>query len=79
MPNERMSLQVELATEASSSTTITSFDSIAFAFGATVMTNLEGSEVKFSCPLVQGKGLAVSGRNESVLVLVLDSKAFLDL
>ena len=31
MPNERMSLQVELATEASSSTTITSVDSLAFA------------------------------------------------
>jgi hypothetical protein len=38
MPNERMSRQVELATEASSSTTITSVDSI--AFGATVVINL---------------------------------------
>jgi hypothetical protein len=41
MPNERMSLQVELATETSSSTTITSVDSLAFAIGVTVMTNLE--------------------------------------
>jgi len=40
MPNERMSLQVELATEGSSSTTITSVDSIGFAFGATVVINL---------------------------------------
>jgi hypothetical protein len=37
MPNERMSLQVELATEASSSTTITSVDLVAFALGATVV------------------------------------------
>src|ERR1700752_698124 len=41
IPNERMSLQVELATEASSSTTIMSVDSLAFVLEATVMINLE--------------------------------------
>jgi hypothetical protein len=41
IPNERMSLQVELATEASSSATIMSVDSIAFMLEATVMINLE--------------------------------------
>jgi hypothetical protein len=58
-----MSLQVELATEASSSTTIMSADSLAFAPGVTVVINLESSEVKFYCPLVQGTGwqFAVSG------------------
>jgi hypothetical protein len=48
MPNERMSLQVELATEASSSTTITSVDSLAFAFGATVLINLQALRVLLS-------------------------------
>jgi hypothetical protein len=40
IPNERMSLQVELATEASSSTTMTSVDSPAFALEATLATSL---------------------------------------
>jgi hypothetical protein len=54
-----MSLQVELATEASSSTTITSVDSLAFAFGATVATNLEalGGKVLLSF----GTGGTVAG------------------
>lgn len=59
MPNERMSLQVDLATEASSSTTITNVDSLAFALEATVVSSLRGPEVVFYCPLVQGNGLAV--------------------
>ena len=40
IPNERMNLQVDLATEASSSTTITILDSLAFALVATVVINL---------------------------------------
>jgi hypothetical protein len=57
MPNERMSLQVELATETSSSTTITSVDSLAFALGATVVINLEA---------LRGKVLLSFGTGERV-------------
>jgi hypothetical protein len=56
-PNERMSLQVELATETSSSTTITSVDWLAFALEVTVVINLEAVRVLLS--LSTGKGLAV--------------------
>ena len=59
MPNERMSLQVELATEASSSTTITSVDSLAFALGATVVINLE---------VLRGKVLLSFGTGERFTV-----------
>jgi hypothetical protein len=56
MPNERMSLQVELATEASSSTTITSVDSLAFALGATVVINLEALRGKVLLSFGTGRG-----------------------
>src|SRR6202040_529924 len=65
MPNERMSLQVELATDGSSSTTITRVDSIGFAFGATVVINLVA---------LRGKVLLSFGTGERLTVRVLESR-----
>jgi len=59
-----MSLQVELATEASSSTTITSVDLLAFALEATVVINLEA---------FRGKVLLSFGTGERIAVRVLES------
>ena len=67
--NERISLQVELATEASSSTTITSVDSLAFAFGATVAINLEALRGKVLLSFGTGGTVCSSQLNSSMVGL----------
>jgi hypothetical protein len=69
MPKARMSLQVELATEASSSTTITSVDSLAFALGSTVVINLEA---------LRGKVLLSFGTGGPFTVRVLEKPPILN-
>ena len=59
-----MTLQVDLATETSSSTTITSVDSLAFVLEATVMINLQALEG--SVLLSFGTGRIVRGSQFAV-------------
>ena len=78
-----MSLQVELATEGSSSTTTTSVDLLAFALGATVVINLEALSDKVllsfgtgervgGLPLAAGRWRLLVGALELTIRLTLN-------